>query len=144
MAIHPPVVSVKTTNVDLMVALEEYQITQICRSHPLRSMNACINISWHIQLIGVEIFQSGVAVDQLTGITVPREYQTTNSLRYTVHESLLQSTGVKFEICGQVSDRAASVHQAVMPCLFSVHRVKVDAQTSVPVDRHRKHWHGHS
>lgn len=39
------------------------------------------------------------------------------------------------EICGQVSDREASLHQAILSCPLPVCRVGVDAQTSAPVDR---------
>lgn len=36
------------------------------------------------------------------------------------------------EICGQVSDREASLHQAILSCPLPVCRVGVDAQTSAP------------
>lgn len=39
------------------------------------------------------------------------------------------------EICGQVSDREASLHQAILSCPLPACRVGVDAQTSAPVDR---------
>lgn len=67
-------------------------------------------------------------------ITSPPEHQ----IAYNIYQR------VCVEMCGQVSDRAASRHRAALSCLFPVHRVRVDAQTSVPADRHRKHWHRHS
>lgn len=73
-------------------------------------------------------------VEQLTSITVLEGVSTSQQLEMDMI-SLLCSASVKFETCGQVSDRAPSLCCGLRCHAMPAHRVEIGARASVLLER---------